>query len=210
MPLGFFLSSVIFSHREYLSAAGCNKIKGVRWYYKCICSHKDNINNALCLYGVGCGILIANRWATIETRMGAASMFLDKVIFNKTKVPVLNAVLDVTQLRQRVIANNIANVSTKGYRKQDVQFKEYLESFVRKPAVEGQMTNGRHMPIPKPIAHPIVYEPETSLNDSGLNNVDIDREMADLAENHLFFNVGQRLIRGQFDGLKKSISGRTG
>ena len=59
-------------------------------------------------------------------------MFLDKVIFNKTKVPVLNAVLDVTQLRQRVIANNIANVSTKGYRKQDVQFKEYLESFVRK------------------------------------------------------------------------------
>ena len=142
--------------------------------------------------------------------MRVHSMFLDKVIFNKTKVPVLNAVLDVTQLRQRVIANNIANVSTKGYRKQDVQFKEYLESFVRKPVVEGQVTNGRHMPIPKPIAHPIVYEPETSLNDSGLNNVDIDREMADLAENHLFFNVGQRLIRGQFDGLKKSISGRTG
>ena len=140
----------------------------------------------------------------------AFNQALDKVIFNKTKVPVLNAVLDVTQLRQRVIANNIANVSTKGYRKQDVQFKEYLESFVRKPAVEGQVTNGRHVPIPRPIAHPIVYEPETSLNDSGLNNVDIDREMADLAENHLFFNVGQRLMRGQFDGLKKSISGRTG
>ena len=137
-------------------------------------------------------------------------MFLVKVIFNKTKVPVLNAVLDVTQLRQRVIANNIANVSTKGYRKHDVQFKEYLESNVRKPAVECQVSNGRHVPIPWPIAHPIVYEPETILNDSGLNNVDIDREMADLAENHLFFNVGQRLMRGQIDGLKKSITGRTG
>ncbi len=137
-------------------------------------------------------------------------MFLDKVIFNKTKVPVLNAVLDVTQLRQRVIANNIANISTKGYRKQDVQFQEYLESFVRKPPVEGQTSNDRHIPIPKPIANPLVYEPESSLNDSGLNNVDIDREMADLAENHLFFNAGQRLIRGQFDGLKKSISGRSG
>jgi hypothetical protein len=32
--------------------------------------------------------------------------------------------------------------------------------------------------------------------------------MADLAENHLFFNICQRLIRGQFDGLKKSITGR--
>ncbi|MFT5087873.1 MAG: flagellar basal body rod protein FlgB, partial [Planctomycetota bacterium] len=46
--------------------------------------------------------------------------------------------------------------------------------------------------------------------DSGLNNVDSDREMADLAENHLFFNIGQRLIRGSFDGLKKAISGRVG
>ncbi len=135
-------------------------------------------------------------------------MFLDKVVFNKTKVPVLNAVLDVTQLRQRVIANNIANVSTKGYRKKDVQFQDYLDSFVRKPAVEGRVENGRHIFIPKAIANPEVFESETGVNDAGINNIDIDREMADLAENHLFFNIGQRLIRGQFDGLKKSITGR--
>ena len=135
-------------------------------------------------------------------------MFLDKVIFNKTKVPVLNAVLDVTQLRQRVIANNIANVSTKGYRKKDVQFQEYLDSYVRKPAVEGRVENGRHIFIPKSITNPEVFESETGVNDAGINNIDIDREMADLAENHLFFNVGQRLLRGQFDGLKKSIVGR--
>ena len=135
-------------------------------------------------------------------------MFLDKVVFNKTKVPVLNAVLDVTQLRQRVIANNIANVSTKGYRKKDVQFQDYLDSFVRKPAVEGRVENGRHIFIPKAIANPEVFESETGVNDAGINNIDIDREMADLAENHLFFNIGQRLIRGQFDGLKKSIAGR--
>ena len=135
-------------------------------------------------------------------------MFLDKVVFNKTKVPVLNAVLDVTQLRQRVIANNIANVSTKGYRKRDVRFQEYLESFVRQPAVEGRVENARHIFIPKPIANPEVFESETEVNDAGINNIDIDREMADLAENHLFFNVGQRLLRGQFDGLKKSITGR--
>ena len=135
-------------------------------------------------------------------------MFLDKVVFNKTKVPVLNAVLDVTQLRQRVIANNIANVSTKGYRKKDVQFQEYLDSFVRKPAVEGRVENGRPIFIPKSITNPEVFESETGVNDAGINNIDIDREMADLAENHLFFNVGQRLLRGQFDGLKKSIAGR--
>lgn len=136
-------------------------------------------------------------------------MFLDKVIFNKTKVPVLNAVLDVTQLRQRVIANNIANVATKGYRKQSVRFQDYLSSFVRNPPVEGHTTDPRHITIPKPTENPEVFEPQSGLSDSGINNVDIDKEMAELAENHLFFNVGARLLRGSFEGLKKSISGRT-
>jgi flagellar basal-body rod protein FlgB len=137
-------------------------------------------------------------------------MFLDKVIFNKTKVPVLNGVMDVTQLRQRVIANNIANVGTKGYRREEVRFQEYLESFVRKPPVEGQVNDPRHIPVPKAINSPEVFEPETGVNDAGINNVDIDQEMADLAENHLFFNVGSHLANRQFAGLRKSITGRTG
>ena len=136
-------------------------------------------------------------------------MFLDKVIFNKTKVPVLTAVLDVTQLRQRVLADNIANVSTKGFRRKSVQFQEYLNSFVGKASVEGRTTQDRHIPVPGAIAHPEVFEPESSLNDSGINNVDIDIEMAELAENHLFFNVGARLLSGSFNGLKKAITGRT-
>jgi len=135
-------------------------------------------------------------------------VFLDKVIFSKTKVPVLTAVLDVTQLRQRVIANNIANVETEGYRRKDVRFQDYLESFVRRPDVEGTRTEERHIPIPKPIASPEVFEAPSDVNASGINNVDVDREMADLAENHLFFNAGQRLIARQFEGLRKSITGR--
>ena len=135
-------------------------------------------------------------------------MFFDKVIFNKTKVPVLNAVLDVTQLRQRVVANNVANVSTKGYRKKSVQFQEYLNSFVRKPEVGGQATQARHITSPKLWKNPAVFESETGPNDTGLNNVDIDKEMAELAENHLLFNVGSHLLAGSFRGLKKAISGR--
>lgn len=137
-------------------------------------------------------------------------MFLDKVLFNKTKVPVLNAVLDVSQLRQRVIANNIANVSTKGYRVQRVQFQEYLDSYVRKPLVEGHTSDSRHIALPRPINNPEVFEPESGLNDGGLNNVDVDKEMATLAENHLFFNIGARLLAGSFNGIKKSIVGRPG
>jgi flagellar basal-body rod protein FlgB len=136
-------------------------------------------------------------------------MLLDQVIFDKTKVPVLNAVLDVTQVRQRVIANNIANVSTKGYRARDVRFQDYLKSFVQDAPVQGDLSHQRHLPVPEAMARPEVFELQTEVNDSGLNNVDIDKEMASLAENHLFFNVGSTLIQRQFTGLKKSITGRS-
>ena len=135
-------------------------------------------------------------------------MLLEKIIFSKTRVPVLNAALDVTQLRQRVISDNIANISTQGYRRKSVRFQEYLDSFVRKPPVEGTRSDSRHLTIPRPMERPEVYEPESGLNDSGLNNVDIDREMADLAENHLFFNVSAKLINNQFSTLRRSINGR--
>lgn len=136
-------------------------------------------------------------------------MFLDQVLFDKTKVPVLNAVLDVTQVRQRVIANNIANVSTKGFRARDVRFQDYLSDFVQGRPVQGDTSHQHHLSIPESTAAPEVYEVQSEVNDSGLNNVDIDKEMASLAENHLFFNVGSTLIQRQFTGLKKSITGRS-
>ena len=135
-------------------------------------------------------------------------MFLDQVIFNKTKVPVLTAVLDVTQLRQRVITDNIANVSTQGYRKKGVRFQEYLASLVRQPRVAIQVSDPRHIFLPRAAGQPEVFEPDNGVNDSGLNNVDIDQEMAELAENHLLFNVGARLLNRQLGGIKKSITGR--
>ena len=136
-------------------------------------------------------------------------MFLDQVIFDKTRVPVLGAVLDVTQVRQRVIANNIANISTKGYRAKDVRFQDYLNSYVHEAPVQGDTSDRRHFAMPRNVSNPEVFEPQSEVNDSGLNNVDIDKEMANLAENHLFFNVGSTLIQRQFGTLHKSITGRS-
>ena len=142
------------------------------------------------------------------SRRGRSDMFIEDVIFKRTKIPILKAVLDVTSLRQRIIANNVANVNTVGYRKKEVDFERYLESFVKKPKVVGLKTDVRHFPIPGGTGAPRVYEPETGPNTSGVNNVDIDMEMANLAENQLFFNTGARLISRQIEGLRKSIVGR--
>jgi flagellar basal-body rod protein FlgB len=90
-----------------------------------------------------------------------------------------------------------------------VRFQDYLSSFVHDSPVQGETSDQRHLAIPDGRSNPEIFEVQSDVNDSGLNNVDIDKEMAGLAENHLFFNVGSTLIQRQFAGLKKSITGRT-
>ena len=66
-----------------------------------------------------------------------------------------------------------------------------------------------HLPVGDASRHaPRVYEPDAGPNTTGINNVDIDAEMSNLAQNHLLYNVGARLLSGQFQGIRKSISGQ--
>ena len=137
-------------------------------------------------------------------------MLVRHLVLDKTRVPLLNKLLGVTSLRHRAISNNVANANTVNYRRKEVNFATYLRAQVVKPKVEGQQTDARHLPIgaADPTAKPRVYEPDPGPNTSGINNVDIDVEMAKLAENHLLYNIGARLMAGQFQSLRKSISGQ--
>ena len=136
-------------------------------------------------------------------------MVIRNLIIDKTRIPLLTRMLDVTALRHRAITNNIANVNTMNYRRKDVDFEGYLRGLVVKGEVTGVRTDARHIPVgePDPSLPPRIYEPRRSANTSGENDVDIDQEMAHLAENHLLYNASVKLIAGSFSGLRKSIVG---
>jgi len=136
-------------------------------------------------------------------------MLVRNLIFDKTRIPLLNKTLNVTSLRHRALSNNVANANTVNYQRKDVDFASYLRSQVVKPQVTGARTDSRHMPVGNPAqGAPRVYKPDAGPNTTGVNNVDVDMEMANLAQNHLLYNVGARLLSGQFQGLRKSISGQ--
>lgn len=106
--------------------------------------------------------------------------------------------LDWAALRQRAIANNLANVDTPGYKREDVSFPEVLRQ-----AEEGEtphlaltVTAPGHL-VPKAEATPLVYrDASTSYRNDG-NNVDIDVETAELAKNALYYNalINQAALR---------------
>jgi flagellar basal-body rod protein FlgB len=128
----------------------------------------------------------------------------------------MESALSAASLRQSVLANNIANVDTPYYKRSDVAFEEMLAQAIGgqngSQALPGRVTNARHIPIngssmtflPKPQ---VVAEDTTSINNNR-NNVDIDKEMALMAENQLRYNLLVQQINHDVKMMRIGIEGR--
>ncbi|MBO9597439.1 MAG: flagellar basal body rod protein FlgB [Cohnella sp.] len=128
----------------------------------------------------------------------------------------MESALSAASLRQSVLANNIANVDTPYYKRSDVAFEEMLAQAMggqsSTQALPGKVTNVRHIPIngssmtslPMPQ---VVTENSTSINNNR-NNVDIDKEMALMAENQLRYNLLVQQINHDVKMMRTAIEGR--
>lgn len=135
-------------------------------------------------------------------------------IFDSTMIPLLSKALQAYSKRNNVISSNIANIGTPGYHAQRVAFEEELSS-AEGTALTGVQTSEKHLPIGTPsIAESSsqIIEVEESLGGdplaSGVNNVDIDKEMAEMAKNQIRFRFAARMISDTFRGIQKSIRGQ--
>jgi len=134
---------------------------------------------------------------------------LREILFDRTPDILLGKMLDRAALAQRVIASNVANVSTPGYERLGVSFDEVLQRAVRADRENFKRTSPKHLPDPnwvKNIRPKVVKVEDGYWN--GVNNVDIEREMVDLAKNQLDFNIAAKLLNQKFSQLRTAIRGR--
>jgi flagellar basal-body rod protein FlgB len=137
-------------------------------------------------------------------------MFLER-LFQKTGIQVMKKGLDATALRQKVIASNMANVSTPGYKRKEVVFEQKLQESLSENVIGGKISNSKHIPIGKSrfsSINPEVVTDNSPELASGVNNVDVDLEMAELAKNQIQFSATATVIARRFRGLKAAIKGR--
>lgn len=95
--------------------------------------------------------------------------------------------LDATSLRSKVIANNIANVNTKGYKKYYVSFEETLKNTMS--SIQLEKSDKLHLDganVAGKIS--VKQDTSTSMREDG-NNVDIENEMTNEAANTLLHNA---------------------
>ena len=96
--------------------------------------------------------------------------------------------MDLLGKRQQLVAANIANADTPGYKTKDIDFQFEFMS---------QMAGGS----------PNVIEASgLSIKNDG-NNVSMERESRLLAENALRFNLASNLLRGEIKAVRSAISG---
>ena len=106
--------------------------------------------------------------------------------------------------KNKVISKNIANIGTENYKRQDVDFKSILSDNM------GQMTgtNPKHIKLAQNNKPEFEISKDNSLdNVSGVNNVDIDQEMSELAANSIQFRFASRKIGDYYRGLQNVIKG---
>ena len=157
-------------------------------------------------------------------------------LFGATRIPLLGKALDAYSRRHRAIADNVANAETIGYTRKRVQFEDKLKQAMGRGGLResnpshisgglvriGQTTSelarselrsGRDLialsdgriradRLESELEHDRV---PSDVND--LNNVDIDVEMSDMAQNHLSYTFAAKMDRKFFDMIKMSIRG---
>jgi flagellar basal-body rod protein FlgB len=98
----------------------------------------------------------------------------------------LERYMDLLSARQKLVASNVANADTPGYRTRDIDFQsEFLNAMGGPPRV----SEVNDLPVK---------------NDG--NNVSLDREARLLAENALRFQVASQLMKSQIRAVRSAIS----
>jgi len=122
-------------------------------------------------------------------------------------INVLNKAADASWKRNEVIANNIANVSTPGYKRKDIKFEGYLKHEIMKNGISGGDLNKRVANVDLANLETKVYtdQAELSYRLDG-NNVDINTENANLAENQIRYYTLLNSMTQEFSRIKSVLS----
>lgn len=118
-------------------------------------------------------------------------------------------VLNLRLERQNLVASNIANIDTPGYKARRLKFEEQLQSALE---LNGQQrmtkTSTEHIPHrfnPEECDGEFYKENLDQRVVQGNDSVDLDKEMAIMAKNTLLYNAMATVLKKNFDGLQTII-----
>ena len=111
---------------------------------------------------------------------------------NTSQLALVENFLDLATKRQSLLASNIANVDTPGYRTQDIDF-------------HGEFARALNQPPDTPTL-PMVRQVSGLLSRPDGNNVSVDREGLLLAEVQLKYQAAIQAMRAEFSLIRSAVN----
>jgi flagellar basal-body rod protein FlgB len=129
---------------------------------------------------------------------------------NDKTLKALTTALNFREMRQELISSNVANANTPGFKAKKLDFEEAL---ARALDVDGQMqmnvADAKHHNVGNGgfnNLEPEIYDdPNGVVSESG-NTVDVEAEMAKMAENKLMYDALVQLINKKMGLMKYALS----
>jgi flagellar basal-body rod protein FlgB len=131
----------------------------------------------------------------------------------------LRAAMDLRWRRHELLSHNLANADTPGFRPHDLEFEGVLQNVVSKDRAGGAMAavphKAAHGQVMGPVAighdaRPTEVQETVTRADVGDtlddNAVDIDREMAKVADNSLYYQASLELLRRRYAAVQRAIA----
>jgi flagellar basal-body rod protein FlgB len=132
-------------------------------------------------------------------------------LFSSTTIPALGEVINFAQARHTVLAGNVANVNTPGYRLRDLSTTDFQQKL--KEAIAASQSSAQPMSPGIAYSQPgdamrqvraslenLVYHDDT--------NIDLEKQVAEMTKNSLLHNFALTVMTDQFQLLQTAISER--
>ena len=132
-------------------------------------------------------------------------------IFSSTTIPVLEQVVNFAQARHTVLAGNIANMDTPGYKTRDLSVEDFQARLKKAIDISRQpkRTQSPGEPVPRrEAAIAQVSKNPTSILHHDKNDVGVEQQVTEMVKNQIRHNMALAIMTNQFRLLQTAISGR--
>ena len=116
---------------------------------------------------------------------------------------ILQKIVQSANTRQKVIASNIANADTPGYKARDVKFDDFLKNEMKLLT-----TNTKHISSKKGANAGGELITESSLSWGDGNNVELNAEVAKMTENSLRHDAAIKILNSKIKMFRNALRGR--
>lgn len=118
--------------------------------------------------------------------------------------------LNLRNDRMEIVAGNLANANTPGYKAKDLDFKQAMASANYERTHKLTTTDSNHIKAQMQTNEAIMFRSPLQPDTGDGNDVDVQLERNAFLDTGMRYQVGIEFLNGKIKGMKKAISGGQG